>query len=933
MTAFRAFTTAFFCLAAAVQPGQASAAEAETIGSLEGRTVEIPAGGAIPGSNEKARQSYRDFLDRVPDDPKLRAEALRRLADLELEASETAELSGNGARARYGEAVELFQELLEAYPDYRRSDTVLYQLARAYELGGDSADALRVLDELVERHPDTSLIAEAQFRRGEMLFLQKEYAPAETAYRQVVLRGAESRFYEQSLYKLGWARFKQARHEESLDPFFDLLDLKLAGVDLGDGDERFAALGRAERELVADTFRVLSISFSYMEGPESLGGYLEHRGRPEYSWLMYLELGDLYLEKERYVDAAGAYAAFVEQDPWHPKAPLLQVEVIEAYRSGSFSTLVLEAKEQFVERYGMDGPFWQHNPRDENTAAERHLKANLNDLARYYHAAAQEHGGQEDYRRAARWYRKYLDGFPGEPDSAGTNFLLAEILFESGDYAAATREYERTAYEYPRHERSGEAGYAAILAYRRHEETLAGAAKREWHDVYLDSALRFAEAFPEHAESPRVLTTVAEDLFRDGRFEEAIAVAASAAGRTPPIDDALARTAWRVVAHAEFDLGRYAKAEAAYHRLRPLTPAGEHDALEDINERIASAIYKQGELARNEGELDAAVRHFLRLGEAVPDSAIRETAEYDAAAVLVNLEAWDRAADVLEAHRRDHADSALADEVTQKLAVSYAQSGRNAEAAREFERIAAGAGGEIAREALWRAAELYRADGRTPREEQVLLACVERFPDPVAESIEARLRLLEIAEAAGDAALRSARLEAIVRADRTAGAQRSDRTRVLAARASLALAEPPHRRFQSVRLAQPLADSMKRKKARMEEALEAYGRAAKYGVAEVTTAATYRLGEVYRQFARDLMESERPADLDAAALEQYDLLLEEQAFPFEEEAIGLFEVNVARAADGHYDEWVQRSFEALAELVPARYAKLERSEDVVTALY
>ena len=41
-----------------------------------------------------------------------------------------------------------------------------------------------------------------------------------------------------------------------------------------------------------------------------------------------------------------------------------------------------------------------------------------------------------------------------------------------------------------------------------------------------------------------------------------------------------------------------------------------------------------------------------------------------------------------------------------------------------------------------------------------------------------------------------------------------------------------------------------------------------------------------------------------------------------------------RSRGGHvYDEWVKRSFDALATLVPARYAKRERSEDVVTALY
>ena len=81
------------------------------------------------------------------------------------------------------------------------------------------------------------------------------------------------------------------------------------------------------------------------------------------------------------------------------------------------------------------------------------------------------------------------------------------------------------------------------------------------------------------------------------------------------------------------------------------------------------------------------------------------------------------------------------------------------------------------------------------------------------------------------------------------------------------------------------------------------------------------------------MASERPSGLDELALEQYDLLLEEQTFPFEEKAIDLFETNAARAADGVWDEWVEKSYEELASLMPARYAKLELSEDVVTALY
>lgn len=916
----------------------ASADEERTIKSLEREFVEVRPGKVLLNPADLARDNYREFLDLATNDPDLRAEAMRRLGDLELEAGESQELADNieaVGGAGYDNAVDLYQQLLEAYPDYRRNDTVLYQLARGYETAGRPEEALETLDSLIARFPDTPMLDEVQFRRGEMLFLRKHYNDAELAYKAVVDFGESSRYYEQSLYKLGWAQFKLAWHEDSLAPFFELLDRKLGEIEISDGEDRFAALSRAEQEMVEDTLRVLAISFSYMDGAESIDEFMRANGQRDYSYVVYMTLGDLYLDKERYVDAAETYEAFVGQDPYHPKAPLLQVEVVEAYKQGGFPTLVLDGKKSFVERYARDGAFWVRNPPDQNTAVVAHLKANLTDLAQYYHAEAQDQGRPEDYAEAARWYRKYLDSFPDDPDSANTNFLLAEILYESEDFGAATEQYERTAYAYPLHDKSAEAGYAALLSYREQEQRLEGDARTAWHQAYLDSGLRFAETYPEHPESGAVLTAISEDLFKQNQFDLAIAVAQTVVGKQPPVGPDLARTAWTVIAHSQFDLGNFADAEQAYFSLRSYTPTDDPEAAQEIEDRIASSIYKQGEQARDAGELEMAVAHFTRLGEVVPNSDIRATAEYDAAAVLINLAAWDRASSVLEDFRTSYPDSELADDVAQKLAVTYLESGKGSQAAEEFERIAAAEATdpEIRREALWKAAELYETAAAMGDEQRVLQAIVDRYPDPLVESIEARARLLEIAEETGNERQRMAMLEGLVRADATAGAERSDRTRYLAAKASIELAEPVRERFAVYQLTQPLEESIRVKRDLMENVISVYTEAAEYGVAEVTTAATFRLAEVYERFSQDLMDSERPADLDALALEQYELLLEEQVFPIEEKAIDLYMTNTDRAADGVYDEWVQKSFERLAGLMPARYAKVERSEDVVTNLY
>jgi hypothetical protein len=100
----------------------------------------------------------------------------------------------------------------------------------------------------------------------------------------------------------------------------------------------------------------------------------------------------------------------------------------------------------------------------------------------------------------------------------------------------------------------------------------------------------------------------------------------------------------------------------------------------------------------------------------------------------------------------------------------------------------------------------------------------------------------------------------------------------------------------------------------------------------VTTAAAFHTAQLYTHFGRALLESERPENLGTEALEEYNILLEDQAYPFEEQAISLHETNVARIDSGMYDAWIEKSVQELARLVPGKYAKQERSTQYVTSL-
>src|SRR5262245_6885857 len=184
-----------------------------------------------------------------------------------------------------GEAIKLYSTLLKAYPNYPRNDQVLYQLARAYETTGQPEQALATLDRVVKTYPQSPQMDEVQFRRGELLFSAKRYPEAQAAYNFVIQRGSSSAFYEQSLYKHGWSLFKQSLNEESLPSFAGVLDQKLLGGPGGQKLRKPETLRRADRELVEDTLRVMAITFSYMEGAESLDAYFNKRGNTPYAHL------------------------------------------------------------------------------------------------------------------------------------------------------------------------------------------------------------------------------------------------------------------------------------------------------------------------------------------------------------------------------------------------------------------------------------------------------------------------------------------------------------------------------------------------------------------------------------------------------------------------------------------------------------------------
>ncbi len=903
-----------------------------TIGGLSNKRAEVKKDVPVKSSRSKAINQYRKLIDENPKD--INPEVMRRLGDLRMEETEDylAEQVKVPDATTFSETIKLYEDILANHKDYANRDRVLYQLSRAYEVTEQREKAIKILNQLVYEYPDSKYYIETQFRRAEILFVDKKYSQAEAAYESVIKRGPESEYYIHSLYKHGWTHFKQVDYDLAIPSFNNVLEeLLKTGVE----KEQITQLSRPDQELIDDTLRVTGLSFGYLGGPTEVSGFYNKSGRKPYEILVYERLGEQYLEKRRWSDAANTYREFVETHKFSPKAPHFQIKSIEAYQKGEFPSEVLRAKKQFVVDYSLKSEYWAHNNIEASGDIVVLLKSTITDLAKHYHSVAQkERKPREYYDEAATWYNAYLESFPQDEKAPEMNFYLAEVLYETKQYKNAVTEYEKTAYGYAKHPKSAESGYAAIIAYNEWLKLEKNSANHTLiKSQLIDSSFRFGENFPEHPEVPKVMTVSAEELYARKDYKRATEASNVIIQKYPNADKKLQLSAWTVAAHSAFDIGDYASSEKAYVQALQRVEA-KKDLRDPLKDRLAASVYKQGEASKKEGDLKAAVQHYLRVGKVVPDAEIRATAQYDASAALLELEDWNSAATTLEDFRHRYPKHELQGDVTRKLAVSYDKGGQHLKAAKEYAVIGADAKDPtLQREARLQAADLYSKGGDFVGAEKSLITYIEKHPRPVEPAMEAMHKLVTMYAQRKYLDDKLNWQEKIIEADAKAGAERTARTRYLAATATLDLAHPEYEAYSQIFLTHPLKKNLQRKKKQMQIALDAYQAASRYKVEQVTTAATYWTARIYHDFSKALMESDRPPKLSAEELEQYDILLEEQAFPFEEQAIETYELNVTRITDGVYDEWVKKSLAELTKLAPAQYVKAERSESLVQNIY
>ena len=917
---------------------------ADRLGSLpappsDAKETPIPGESAAPASAGEDPQSsiaaletaivnYRAYLRSAPRHDPNRLRVQRRVADLLIELNQARLTAGQRQHDQdLHEAIAIYREVFRETDGREDKARILYQLARAYVDTGQTDMALQTWRRLAREFPDAKLTAETDFRRAEMLFDRGEFERAADAYGQALERlEPNSPMALQAGYKRGWSLLRMGRLQTSVAQQLALLDRALPSSIRGLED--LAALSGGEHKRIEDILDALARAWAQIPAADPIGEALGGRARAD-ELLLYESYAAFLLDKERFTDAAEVYAAYARRNPDHPKAPLLAARVVETFEQAGFDIKAREARIDFVDRYAPDGGYWRRTGRTPTPRIAQTVRTQLLKLAQDYHALSQRGDPQAEdaARQAIRWYRRFLTAYDSDEERYRINFLLGELLYEQRRFAEAAEAYERTAYHLPTSAKGEEAAYAALQSW----EGLLGDATGEVEHgrirrQIVNSSRQLARAYPNHRHLGEVLVRAAQiSLLIDepAGARDLASMGLSQASLTTE----QTKNAWIARADGALAMADHAAAERAYGQALQATSRDRDPALyQKLIERRAAAVYKQGESALADNRPVEAAEHFRRVAKVGAGAMdIIPVSRYDAAAAYISAGRPDEAITLLENLRGEFPKHRLADDADRRLVKLYEESGQPAKAAAALERLYTDAAADDQREAdwLWTAAGLYQKAGEDRAAIKALEGYLADGGIAFDAAIEARFRLVALHQRIGDERGADRWRERLVDTERRGGARRTDRTRLLAARASIALAEAKREEYERIRLSRPLQRSLKAKKQRMESALAAYEAVAGYGIAETTTRATYQMAALYQDFAKALLDSEPPSDLSAEALAEYRIMLEDQAFAFEDKAIELHSINAKRTAEGIYNEWVVRSFEQLAKMFPARYAKHE----------
>jgi TolA-binding protein len=857
--------------------------------------------------------------------------------------------------------------LVKAHPDFRRIDLVKYLLGFSAFEDSRQDESLAWFRDVITNHPRSPLVPDSWMMVGEYHFgVQNDWAEARNAYAHV-LEDPDGPSFDLALFKSAWCDWKLGDTMRAAQRFKQVLDLAEAAEREGDPEKV-----KRRKQLRNEALDYLIVVFSEDEKVTAKDAYdfMASIGGERYSREILVKLADTFSGQARYGRAVEAYRFLIDLDPLHPDCPTFRIAVIDSFMAQADEDGALEEAKKLGVDYG-EGSAWLKANKSNKTAIKKAYRAGetaLRSLGKRFHADAQQWEKSrkkpdvDKYKRAAGVYGAYLDRYAKDEHAVEIRYLRAEILFfKLGENEQAGDEYLLVGKSTPIGQFHKDALLKAMAAFEKaRPKGLEG--KRELTKVdvkFAEAVDLYATLFPADPQIVDVIFRNGKMFYDYGNYDEAVKRFGLIVTRYP--DHQNAGSAGDYILDALVKGEDYENVEKWSRELKKAKAFQGKDQQARLDKLIADSIAKSGDKLASAGEFEKAAKAYLRIADEYPKDPRAPTALVNAAAVLEKAKEPERAAATyLEVPKR-FPKAKEAPKAAFAAAQTYEQMAYYDKAAEAYAIVAYKYPDDPqAADALYNAGALQQAQGRPKEAIKHYEAYAKRYREERKDAEDVSFRVGVVYEEAGERAkaaeaygkyaarwrggkyiveahARAARsymalgrekqtgeeAALAVRAWKQSSKDKQKKLARFAAEARYLEGELIFKDYERVTLnvkPKQLKKHLDKKTDLLVKAQEVYIQVVEYGDPSWATAALYRIGQMFENFANELKNAQVPSELTAEEQEVYRQELDNYVVSIEDRAIEAYKIGYQKALELKvYNKYTKLIREALGRMASSEF--------------
>ncbi len=597
---------------------------------------------------ELAIATTKRLLEQSLDRPYL-PELYLRLAELYIEESRLvftlrlAETGGNfqsldslEGKSLKKKAIEVYQRIINHYPNFSSIDKVHFFLAHEYRELGRIADMVKEYLLITEKFGDSQYVPESYLLLGDF-YAEKQLLEKARENYQAVLRYPGSSAISIARYKLAWVHINNRNYGDAMK----YLEESVLGNSSDKGLD-VDTYNRVDIRLESLMDMAYLYSMHYKDSKPGEGAkYLKQFAWSRPVYIAVLEkLGFRYLLKKKWENSAYIYRKLSTLQHSGPKLLEYAENIYTCVRKlGDYSSadkdVALIVKALRLQKYSI------HVEDEEKEKSISSYELYARDVSTRLHERARVSKSLEDFSKAADAYKIYLEFFKETKQFAEMESNYAESLFSAYRYTEAGKVYERMAGNKLNSDKVKRANlYSATLSYYsalKNRETLNYYQVSQARSGLKATGTLYAKNYPDSKQVADVLFNVAWIQYDEGKYKEAIEGFVSFTDRYPR--------------------GKEAKAAVgliidAYH------------VMEDYE-----GLVQYGSLVANSSKLSRDIkREVSRTSKAAESKVITNL-------VVASVNDWESGRQELSSFADEHASSALGEQALNALFVSSKEKG------------------------------------------------------------------------------------------------------------------------------------------------------------------------------------------------------------------------------------------------------------------